>query len=335
MARRRERARQTAATPARGHCYSRCMVRCSDRRAGLGALAYVGLLSCAACALVSGVDKLEEVTCVDACEDASTAQSHDGGALDGSDGAPESAAPPEAGDGAPESAVPPEAGDGAPESAAPPGGGIALVQQAGSNFMVSGGTQNQASAMFTSPNTANSTIIALGFWQVSGVFSATITDTIGNTYSSIPAVDNPQGVAMQIFYLPHTQAGANTVTITMSAGFDSYVGLAIFEYAGLGGSSILEGSAGQYAPATTSAASTPPVMTSSSDSLLFAGFADTDGSGVITPGPAWTALVTNDGFYMLAEARIVSTTGTFAASATLPSTDNSWVAVMAAFQGAP
>jgi hypothetical protein len=45
--------------------------------------------------------------------------------------------------------------------------------------------------------------------------------------------------------------------------------------------------------------------------------------------------VTNDGFYMLAEARIVSTTGTFAASATLPSTDNSWVAVMAAFQGAP
>jgi hypothetical protein len=139
---------------------------------------------------------------------------------------------------------------------------------------------------------------------------------------------------LQIFYVPRSAAGADTVTLTMSAGFNSFVGLAIFEYAGLAASNVLEGTAGQYAPTATAAASTPTMATSSS-TLLLAGFADLNGSGVIAPGPAWTGLVTNSDFYMLAEAMIVPTSPGIAASATMPTLDNRWVSLMAAFQAGP
>ena len=49
------------------------------------------------------------------------------------------------------------------------------------------------------------------------------------------------------------------------------------------------------------------------------------------PGAGWTTLVANPNFYMIAEARIVTTTGKFSAAATLPSTDDQWVGLLAAF----
>jgi hypothetical protein len=57
----------------------------------------------------------------------------------------------------------------------------------------------------------------------------------------------------------------------MGSGFDGYAGLA--------GSDVLERSAEQAAPTSTSAATTPPVTTSSPRSLLFAGFVDENGRG--------------------------------------------------------
>jgi hypothetical protein len=145
-------------------------------------------------------------------------------------------------------------------------------------------------------------------------------------------VSNPQGGALQIFYVPRSAAGADTVTLSMGAGFNNYVGLVIFEYTGLAASNPLEGTAGQYAPGATSAASTPAVATTSTRSLLLAGFADPNGSGVIAPGSGWTSLVSNTAFYMSAEAMIVPATASVAASATMPTNDSQWVALMAAFQ---
>jgi hypothetical protein len=214
-----------------------------------------------------------------------------------------------------------------------PTNGIYLVQKAGSHFSVST-KASQASEAFASPNTAGNSIVVLGFWAALG-FTATVTDSTGNTYASTTVVTNPQQGALQIFYVARAAAGANTVTLTMSAGFNDYVGLAIFEYAGLAASNILEGTAGQYAPAMTASASTPPLVPSFPNSLLVAGFGDVKGSGVITPGPGWTSLVVNDQFYMLAEARIVSASTSISASAIMPTTDNGWVGLMAAFQGAP
>jgi hypothetical protein len=212
-------------------------------------------------------------------------------------------------------------------------GGITLVQQAGSHFTTAV-TGSQDSETFSSPTTTGNTIIVLGFWFELG-FSASVTDSLGNTYSSTAVVTNPQQAALQIFYVARSAGGPNTVTLSMSAGFNSYLGLAIFEYAGLAASNVLEGSAGQYAPTATSAASTPPMATSSSSSLLLAGFADTNGSGVIAPGPGWTPLVTNSAFYMLAEAMVVPATLAVAASATLPASDDRWVSLVAAFRAGP
>jgi hypothetical protein len=209
---------------------------------------------------------------------------------------------------------------------------ITLVQQAGSDFTPH--ETSGASEGFASPNTAGNAIIVLGFWQALG-YSATISDSVGNSYTSTTAAINPQQGVLQIFYAARARPGANTVTLTMSAGFNNYVGLAIFEYAGLSGSDIFEGSAGQYASAATAAASTPPVTTTFPSSLLFAGVADVNGSGNIAAGSGWTPLVTNDAFYMVAESKIVSNPGSFSATATVSKTDDRWVALMAAFQGAP
>ncbi len=230
------------------------------------------------------------------------------------------------------------AADAASDAGPPEGGAtqpIELVQERGSDFIIQ--PASQASEVFGMPNTAGDTLIVLGFWGMLG-FSGTVTDSLGNTYFFTPAATNPgNNVALQIFYVPRALAGANTVTLTMSDGFDSYVGLAIFEYAGLdglAGANVLEGSAEQAAPSSTSAATTPPLTTSYPHSLLFAGFADENGNGTPTPGDGWTALVANSNFYMLAEAMTVSATGKFAASASLPSTDDEWVGLAAAFKGA-
>jgi hypothetical protein len=227
-----------------------------------------------------------------------------------------------------------DGGSDAPDSArvdASPGG-ITLVQQAGSHFTTAT-RSSQASETFPSPTTAGNTVIVLGFWDVLG-YTGSVTDSLGNTYASTAVVSNPQGGVLQIFYVPRSAAGADTVSLTMSAGFNSFVGLAIFEYAGLASSNVLEGTAGQYAPNMTASASTP-TMTTSSSSLLLAGFADLNGSGVIAPGSGWTGLVTNADFYMLAEAMIVQASPAVAASATMPTMDNRWVSLMAAFQAAP
>ena len=206
---------------------------------------------------------------------------------------------------------------------------IALVQQAGSDFIVE--TASQASQTFGMANSAGNTLIVLGFWDTLG-YAATVTDSVGNTYESTPVATNPgQQTALQIFYVPRAAPGENTITITMASGFSSYVGLTIFEYTGLAGANVLEGSAYQAAPGSTSAAMTPLLTTSYPRSLLFAGFADDDGSGTISPGAGWTTLVTNPNFYMIAEARIVDSTGKFSATATLPSTDDQWVGLIAAF----
>jgi hypothetical protein len=228
-----------------------------------------------------------------------------------------------------------DGGNDAPDSGSgdASSGVITLVQQAGSHFSVST-RASQASETFPSPTTAGNTIVVLGFWDVVVGYTASATDSLGNTYASTAAVSNPQGGVLQIFYVPRSAGGANTVTLTMSAGFNSFVGLAIFEYAGLAASNVLEGSAGQYAPAATAAASTPTMATSSS-TLLLAGFADLNGSGVIAPGPGWTGLVTNTDFFMLAEAQIVQASPAIAASATMPTTDNRWWSLMAAFRAGP
>jgi hypothetical protein len=231
-------------------------------------------------------------------------------------------------------AGPADAADDAPDSShdGASSGGITLVQQAGSHFTTAT-RSSQASETFPSPTTAGNTILVLGFWDVLG-YTASVTDSLGNTYASTAVVDNPQGGALQIFYVPRSAAGANTVTLTMGASFNAFVGLAIFEYAGLASSNVLEGTAGQYAPGAIASASTPTMATSSS-TLLLAGFADLNGSGVIAPGSGWTGLVTNTDFYMLAEAMIVQASPGIAATATMPTTDNRWWALMAAFQAGP
>jgi hypothetical protein len=210
---------------------------------------------------------------------------------------------------------------------------IVLVQSVGSDFIVQ--TASQASQTFGTPNTPGNTLIVLGFWQNLG-YTATVTDSVGNTYESTPVAANsdPQ-TALQIFYVPHAaaDAGNNTVTITMGSGFNSYVGLAIFEYTGLAGANVFEGSAERAAPLSTQAATTPTVTTSSPGSLLFAAFADEDGSGISTAGTGWTALAANPNFYMIAEARTVDTPGKFSAAATLASSDDQWVGLLAAFAG--
>jgi hypothetical protein len=207
---------------------------------------------------------------------------------------------------------------------------ITLVQQQASDFTVTMATT--ASATFALPNAGGNTLIVLGFWSATDS-PASVTDSVGNTYASTSVAHSTQDGEVQIFYVPRAAVGANKVTIAIGGGFNAYVGLVAFEYEGLAAATLFEGSVAQAATSATSSATTPAITTLYPETLLFAGFADENGAGLIVPGSGWTSLATNSSFYMIAEAQIVSTVGAYSASATLPTTDNQWVGLLAAFAG--
>jgi len=194
----------------------------------------------------------------------------------------------------------------------------AFVQ--GRATQVTGGTA--ASLAFSRANTAGNLIVVYVVWDNPGTVK--LSDTRGNTYTAATARQAwAGGWSAQVFYAPGILAGSNTVKATFSTAITSFGILYLHEYSGLAGASPVDVSAS--AVGTTGSMSSGAATTTQASDLLFgAGASDI----TVAHGTGYTSRLT--GFGNLTEDRAVTTTGSYAATASQDGT--TWVMQLVAFR---
>ncbi|MFA6105309.1 MAG: hypothetical protein WC725_01770 [Patescibacteria group bacterium] len=179
---------------------------------------------------------------------------------------------------------------------------------------------------FKKANIAGNTIVVYVAWTNTG--TTTITDNRGNVYQSAGSAVRWNGGAWssQIFYANNIAAGTSTVTAAFSQAISGFADLYIHEYSGLDPVSPLDKTVSAFG--TSSAMNSGSATTTNASELIFGGGAS---RGTVTKGTRFTAR--SRGYGNLTEDRFVTTTGSYAATATQNS--NGWVLQMAAFKAAP
>jgi hypothetical protein len=215
----------------------------------------------------------------------------------------------------------PTSGSGGPS---PVPAGIAFVQV---NSAVPQSNQSSVSIPYTQAQTTHNTnVLAIGWNDATSNITA-VRDSAGNVYQQAVATARGAGVSQAIYYAANIKAaaaGANTVTVT----FDHAVPFAdvrILEYSGLNTTAPFN--AGTSAAGSGGTAATPAVTTASASEILVGAGITTGGFG--EAGSGYTTRVITQPDEDIVEDRIVSTTGSY--SATAPVSGN-WVMQVAAFK---
>lgn len=187
---------------------------------------------------------------------------------------------------------------------------------------------------FATNNTTNNFIGVLVVWGATSGTVLSVTDTLGNTYTAASAVVNGTSSSMQFWYCASCAAGANTVTATLSVS-QTNVGLCLGEWFGLSGSGAspldVQVSASS---ATGTALSSGSISTTFANDLLI-GAATTVTQTIASVGASYTSRVaTNTTVPMLLEDQLVTSTGSYSATATGSLTDP-WVMQLIAIKTQP
>ena len=205
---------------------------------------------------------------------------------------------------------------------------IAFVQQ---NSAEPQTPQSSVSATYTAVQTAGDTnVVAIG-WADATSSVTSVTDTNGNVYALALAPTQQTGVQSLAIYISSNvvaaAANSNTVTVTFNAAAP-YVDLRVLEYSGLDTVSPLDGTAGASGTGATSSAG--PITTTNANDLLFAA----NYVSMLTngPGAGFTARVITNPDADLAEDEIVTTAGTYTATASVAS--GGWVMQIVALKAA-
>jgi hypothetical protein len=184
--------------------------------------------------------------------------------------------------------------------------------------------------------TSGNLLVAAAYWNTAAV-TVTVTDTAGQTWSSLPSesiasgCDGPgAGTKAQLWYTAATQSGDVTVTVAQSSTTNP-LALVLAEYGGVAAS--LEASAGDAAGAASNLMTSGELKTTA-DTLIVGLFHDSDGAGIMEPGPGWTARALDQNSYsMFVDNAPGVGAGTYQVTGRLPGTrsDACWVATAAAF----
>lgn len=160
-----------------------------------------------------------------------------------------------------------------------------------------------------------------------------LTDTAHLTWASTPAILKAASCApqLQLFYAQVPATEMDSVTITQSS---LSIGAHVVEYSGLAATSPVDVAGGMVAPAASNVVTTGTITTTASD-MVFALFADLNGTGAMTAGSDWIARGTDTGFYTLIvdDAPGVAP-GAIVATATLPGnkSDACWTSAAVALR---
>jgi hypothetical protein len=178
---------------------------------------------------------------------------------------------------------------------------------------------NSEAATFTSANNAGDLIVVALEWYGATTVKS-VADSANNTYK--PAVgpsNDGSGDYVVVYYASNVKAkSGNKVTVTLNAS-ETYLDLDILEYSGV---STLDKTATGTGNSTT--AKTSSATTTAANELIF-GTGNSYGSSFTAPGSGFTFRADD-----VTEDMIVSTTGSYSASATISASDP-WVMQMATF----
>lgn len=204
-------------------------------------------------------------------------------------------------------------------------GTIAKVQVA------SAATASTTSRSLSIRETAGNLLVVAAYWNGSDV--ASISDTLGNTWSSIPVEDNATTATdVRIWYAQNIKGGANTITV--SQPWSVSIGFYLIEYSGVATSGAFDAASGKIASAASHLADTGNLTTSGCRDLVVGLFADTWGSGTMTPGSGWISRGTDPNFYSLVVDNLPGGTGTFDPKSSLAgsNSDAAWSSAAVAFK---
>jgi hypothetical protein len=197
---------------------------------------------------------------------------------------------------------------------------IALVQ----SDSIDWGSTASGDLAFPGNNTAGN-LIVVAVRRGSNSGTVTVTDSQGNTYYQAISQASGTDHASFVFYAQNIKGGANTVTTTFSVS--QTMRFSIHEFSGVAKFLSVDKTS------SSSGSSTSPDSGSKSISIpneLIFGAISTDGAPSYTVGGSFT-LLENVSNKILTEYRIVSSTGSYSASATLGVSDP-WTSEMVTFR---
>ena len=177
---------------------------------------------------------------------------------------------------------------------------------------------------FTAAQTSGNLNVVAVMWGDTTSTVSSVTDSKGNIYALAVGPTKASGLTSAIYYAKNIASGSNTVTVKFNQTA-SYPNVNVLEYRGLDTANPLD----VRAPATgsgTTANSGSATTTSANELIVGAG---NPTSVFKSPGSGFTSRVIN-AFGGISEDKVVSSTGSYNATATLSS--GTWVMQMATFR---
>jgi hypothetical protein len=176
---------------------------------------------------------------------------------------------------------------------------------------------------YPGPQTVGDLNIVVVGWNDTTATVQSVQDTAGNVYSLAIGPTSGTGLRQSIYYAKNILGGNNTVTVTFTQPA-TYPDIRILEYKGVSTLDVTAGASG-----TGSTSSSGSATTTAANELIFgANTVSTDTRG---PGSGFTSRIITPIDSDIAEDKIVTTTGTYSATAPLGKTGN-WVMQMATFK---
>ncbi len=164
-------------------------------------------------------------------------------------------------------------------------------------------------------------VVAVG-WNDTTSTVQSVKDSAGNSYSLAIGPTSGTALRQSIYYAPNIVGGSNTVTVTFSQAA-VYPDVRILEYRGVNAVDVTAGASGSSTAANSGSATT----TSANELIFGANMVETENAAV---GSGFTARIITSPDGDLAEDKVVTTTGSNSATATLTSS-GPWVMQMVTF----
>ena len=192
-------------------------------------------------------------------------------------------------------------------------------------------SQSQVTVSYANAQVAgNTNILAIG-WNNATSNITSVTNSAGNTYQlAVPTVRGT-GISQAIYYARNIKAaapGANTVTVTFNTA-TPFVDVRATEYSGLDPVNPLD--VGTSASGNSATANSGSVTTTAARELIFG--AGTTVGGFAAAGTSFTSRIITTPDLDIAEDRLVTTAGSYSATASLGGTA-AWVMQVVALKAA-
>lgn len=167
-------------------------------------------------------------------------------------------------------------------------------------------------------------IVCLNYPAASGATLTSIVDTSGNAYNTIVGPIDTGGEMHYVVFAQDVKSGTDALTVTLSAAPTGGSDLFALEYSGLAFTNAFDVSSNNSGTAT--AMTSGNATTTTADELIV-GYAE---AGQATAGVGFTSRATLSG--NLVEDQIVSSIGSYSATATTTGAGGTWTMIMATFR---